>query len=296
MQFFVVGASGYVGSAVAAALQNRGHGVLAAARTGDTARKLSGAGIDSVTADIVNPESLQAPAQRADGVVYAVQYNGEDPLRIEGAALRALVDALAGSGKPLLYTSGVWIYGDTGGRAVDEDAPIHPTPLVAHRPQLERFVLDGVERGVAAIVIRPGIVYGSGGGIPAMWLQSARDEGAARFVGDGTNHWPTIHREDLAELYALALDRPEPGAIYNAADDSAFTVAEMAAAASRGAGRDGATAMWPLDEARKTLGAFADALALDALVDSSRARERFGWHARRPAIVDDLRAGTHASS
>ena len=296
MQYFVIGASGYVGSAIAAALQKRGHAVLAAARTGDTARKLADAGVDSVIADIGNPESLQAPTQRADGVVYAVQYNGDDSLRIEGSALRALVDALAGSGKPLLYTSGVWIYGDTGGRAVHEDAPIAPIPLVANRPQLERFVIDGVNRGAGAMIVRPGVVYGAGGGIPAMWVQSARENGAARFVGDGTNHWPTIHRDDLAELYALALERVQPGAVYNAADESAFTVSEMAAAASYGAGRNGATAAWPLQEARQALGGFADALALDSLVDSSRARERLGWHTRSSTIVDDLRTGSYASS
>jgi nucleoside-diphosphate-sugar epimerase len=296
VQYFVIGASGYVGSAIAAALQKRGNAVLAAARTGDTARKLADAGVDSVTADIGNPESLQAPTQRADGVVYAVQYNGDDSLRVEGTALRVLVEALAGTGKPLLYTSGVWIYGDTGGRAVDEDAPIAPIPLVASRPRLERFVIDGVDRGAGAMIVRPGIVYGAGGGIPAMWVQSARENGAARFVGAGTNHWPTIHRDDLAELYALALERPQPGAIYNAADESAFTVAEMAAAASHGAGRNGATAAWPLQEARQTLGAFADALALDSLVDSSRARERLGWRARSSTIVDDLRSGSYVRS
>lgn len=296
MQYFVIGASGYVGSAIAAALQKRGHAVLAAARTGDAARKLADAGVDAVTADIGNPESLQAPAQRADGVVYAVQYNGDDSLRVEGTALRALVDALAGSGKPLLYTSGVWIYGDTAGRAVDEDAPLAPTPLVAHRPQLERFVNDGVARGVGATIVRPGIVYGAGGGIPAMWVQSARENGAARFVGAGTNHWPAIHRDDLAELYALALERVKPGVTYNAADESAFTVAAMAAAASYGAGSNGAIAAWPLDEARRTLGALADALALDSLVDSSRARERLGWQARSSTIVDDLRSGSYVKS
>lgn len=295
MQYFVIGASGFVGSAAARALQKRGHGVLAAARTAQTRRKLAAAGIDAVTADIVNPESLQGPAQRADGVVYAVQYNGEDALPTEGSALHGLVDTLAGSGKPLLYTSGVWIYGDTGGRRVGEDAPLRPTPLIAHRPLLERAVLDGVARGVCATIVRPGDVYGDGGGLPAMWVRSARDTGAARFVGDGRNHWPTVHRDDLAELYALVLERPHPGAVYNAADNDGFTVAEMAEAASYGAGRNGAIVSWPLDQAREELGAFADALALDSLADSTRARERLGWTTRSSTILDDLRGGSYAT-
>lgn len=296
MQVFVVGASGYVGSAIAQALRKHGHSVIGAARSEQTARALRDAGVEAVTADISQPQSLTAPAQRAGSVIYAVQYNGEDSPSVEGAALRALVDALAGSGKPIVYTSGVWIYGNTGDRAADENAPLAPTPLIAHRPQLERIVLDGAARNVRSIVIRPGDLYGAGGGIPAMWVQSARKENAARFVGDGRNRWAVVHRDDVAELYALALERAQPGSIYNAADETSFTVAEMAEAASYGAGCDGSVIAWPLEEARHALGAFADALALDTRVSSQRAREVLGWTTRSVTILEDLRGGSYVSS
>jgi nucleoside-diphosphate-sugar epimerase len=295
MQVLVIGASGYVGSAIAKVLRSHGHDVAGTARNEDTARKLRAAGVEPSSGDIAQPPSLAAAARQADAVVYAVQYNGDDPARIEGEALRGLVDALAGSNKPLLYTSGIWIYGSTGERAADEDAPLNPTPLVAHRPQLERVVLDGVARGVGAIVIRPGDVYGAGGGIPAMWSQSARESGAARFVGDGSNHWAMIDRHDLGELYALAIEGAKPGAIYNAGDDTWFTVREMAEAASQGAGKNGAVASWPLEDARNALGAFADALALDTRISSDRARKQLGWRTRPGTILDDLRTGSYAS-
>ncbi len=295
MRFFVVGASGYVGSAIAKALRNHGHEVAGSARTEDTARKLRDAGVEPANGDVTRPSSLAAAARRSDGVVYAVQYNGDDAARVESEALRGLVDALAGSNKPLLYTSGVWIYGSTGERAVDEDAALNPTPLVAHRPRLERTVLDGVARGVRAVVIRPGDVYGAGGGIPAMLVQSARESGVARFVGDGTNHWAMIDRYDLAQLYALAIEGAAPGAIYNAGDDTWFTVREMAEAASQGAGRKGAVTSWPLEDARTALGAFADALALDSRISSQRAREQLGWRPGLGTILDDLRTGSYAS-
>jgi nucleoside-diphosphate-sugar epimerase len=294
MHVFVIGASGYVGSAIVRALQNHGHAVSGSARSDDAAKKLRAAGVESVTGDITQPESLVAPARRSDGVIYAVQYGGDDPARVEGTALRALVDALAGSDKTLLYTSGIWVYGDTNGRTVDEDAALNPTPLVAHRPQLERAVLDGVARGVRAVAVRPGDVYGGGGGLPAMWVRSAREMGAARFVGDGTNHWPVVERDDLARLFALAIANAAPGAIYNAGDETSFTVHEMAEAASHGAGRNGAVVSWPLEEARRALGPFADALALDSRISSRRAREQLGWRTTSRSILDDLRRGSYA--
>jgi nucleoside-diphosphate-sugar epimerase len=295
MQVFVIGATGYLGSAVAKALKERGHEIVGAARSEEAARKLREAGVGPAAGDVTQPESLKPPARAADGVVYAVQYNGTDGARVEGAALSALTDALAGSGKPFVYTSGVWIYGNTGELAADEGAPVKPTSLVAHRPQLERIVLAGVDRDIRAIVIRPGDVYGHAGGIPAMWTQTARATGAARFVGDGSNRWAMVHVDDLAALYVLALEKAPAGAIYNAADETAFTVAEMAEAASYGAGRGGAVTAWPLEEARHELGGFADALALDSKISSDRAREQLGWSTRSTTILDDLRTGSYAN-
>jgi nucleoside-diphosphate-sugar epimerase len=295
MRVFVVGATGYLGSAMVAALRERGDAVVGSARTEEVARKLRDAGIEAAVCDITAPESLKAPAQRCDGVIYVVQYNGADIAAVETAAISALVEALAGSGKPLLYTSGYWIYGSTAQRIADEDAPLNPTPLIAHRPALERTVLDGITRDVRAVVLRAGIVYGGGAGIPAMWVQSAKQGGAAQFIGDGRNHWAVVHRDDLAQLYVLAIEKAAAGSIYNAADDSWLTVREMAEAASFGAGRNGAVTEWPLEEARRQLGAYADALALDSRISSQRAHRDLGWSARATPIIDDLRTGSYAS-
>ena len=293
MNVLVIGATGYIGSAASEALRAAGHNVFGTARSPEAAQKLRAAVVEPVTADIIDPASLKAPAQRADAVIYAVQYNGPNGEAVESAALRTLVDALAGSKKPLVFTSGVWIYGSTGNHIADEHYVNCPTPLVAYRPTLERIVLDGVARGVRTVIIRPADVYGRGGGIPAMWIQSAKQNGAARFVGDGSSHWPVVHVDDLAQLYLLALTKAEAGSVYNAGDETAFTVREMAEAASYGAGAEGKTTAWPLEEARKTLGAFADALVLDMRITSRKAREELQWQTRRSTILDDLRSGSY---
>jgi nucleoside-diphosphate-sugar epimerase len=294
MQVYVIGATGYIGSAVAKALAAGGHRVVGAARAARSAERLREAGIAAAVCDVSIPESLKQPARDADAVVYAVQYTGENSAQAEAAALRALVEAMRESNKPLIYTSGIWVYGNTGGQAADEEAPPNPPAFLAHRPMLERTVLDGAAQGVRGVVVRAACVYGDGGSLPAMWTSTARESGAARFVGDGTNRWANVHRDDLAALYVLALDRAAPGAIYNAGDDTSFTVREMAEAASIGAGAGGAVAAWPLEEARLAFGPFADGLVLDTRIDSDRARRQLGWRTRTTTILDDLQEGSYA--
>ena len=292
MNVLLVG-TGYVGSAIAAALQAAGHSVTGTARSEATAQKLRAAGVTPVSGDITDPASLEKDAAAADAVIYAVQYNGEDVATVEAAALRAIARALVGSNKPFIFTSGGWIYGSTGDRVADEMSPQNPPPLIAHRPLLESIVLDAVSTGARSIVIRPGNAYGKGAGIPAMWVQSAKGTGSAQYVGDGSSHWAVVHVDDLAKLYVLALEKAPAGAIYNAGDTTAFTVREMAEAASRGAGKNGAVTALPLEDARKTLGAFADALALDIRLDSSKARQELGWQTRSSTIIDDLQSGSY---
>ncbi|MEO6913009.1 MAG: NAD-dependent epimerase/dehydratase family protein [Candidatus Baltobacteraceae bacterium] len=293
MNVLVIGATGYIGSAVSNALKASGHTVLGTARSEPAAQDLRNSGVDPILADITDPLSITAAAQRSDAAIYVVQYTEPDGAQVERAALQALVDAFEGSGKVLLYTSGAWLYGDSGERLVDEQSPLNPTPLVAHRPGLERIVLDGAARNIRSMVVRPGDVYGDGGGLPAMWVKSAKDEGAARFVGDGNNHWPVVHVDDLAQLYVLMMTRGAAGDVYNASDDTSFTVREMATSASHGAGKGSAVLSWPLDEARTAMGAFADALALDIHMSSKKARDAFGWQPRTSTILDDLRFGSY---
>jgi nucleoside-diphosphate-sugar epimerase len=126
-------------------------------------------------------------------------------------------------------------------------------------------VIAAASTAVRSVVIRPGIVYGRGGGIPAEFGESPR------YVGTGENHWPMVHSDELAALYVRALLDAPAGALFHATDGSAYRVREVAQAANANA------QSWPLAEARKTLGAYADALVLDQLVSSEKAKRMLGW-------------------
>ncbi|HET6777295.1 MAG TPA: NAD-dependent epimerase/dehydratase family protein [Gemmatimonadales bacterium] len=292
MQVFLTGASGYIGSAVAQRLRAAKHHVTGLARSDAAASRLSAAGVQPIKGDFTDPDSLSAAARSADGVIsMATTY---DP-GVDGPAIDAILTALAGSNKPMIYTSGIWSHGDTGGKVVDETSRPRPATLVQWRQAVEERVLDMAREGVRTIVIRPAIVYGRGGGIPAGFVDSARKEGGARFVGTGQNRWPFVHVDDLADLYLLALERAPAGTLLLGVHGPSYPVRDVAAAASRGAGSEGRTFAWSLEEARKTLGAYADALVLDQQATGKRAQELLGWRPNRPDVLTDIEHGSYVT-
>jgi len=292
MKVFLTGATGYIGKAVAERLRAAGHQLSGLARTDQAVAKLEAAGVTPVRGDFTNPAAVASGARSANAVIsMATTYDA----KVDAPAVDAVLDALAGSNKPFIYTSGIWVNGDTAGMVVDETTPPEPVELVAWRKAVEDRVLEAAGRGVRSVVIRPAIVYGRGGGIPAGFRDSARKAGAARFVGSGENRWPMVHVDDLADLYLLALERAPGGTLLLAASGPAYPVKELAAAASRGAGRSGNTAEWPIEEARTELGSgYADALTLDQQASSRRAEELLGWRPHRPGPIEDLESGSYA--
>lgn len=291
MRIFLTGASGYIGSAVAERLRAAGHQITGLARSDASAARLRSAGIDAVRGDFSDPSSVAAGARSADGVIsMATTYDAA----IDGPAVDAIVEALAGSNKPFIYTSGIWSHGDTAGKVVDESSPPKPAALVAWRQGVEDRVLAAAKQKIRTVVIRPAIVYGRGAGIPAGFVDSARKEGAAQFVGTGENRWPFVHVDDLADLYLLALEKASPGTLLLGVSGPAHSVRDVAAAASRGAGAEGRIRAWPLEEARKKLGPYADALVLDQQASGKRAQQLLGWRPHRPDVLEDLERGSYA--
>ncbi len=293
MEILLTGATGYIGRSVAEALQKAGHTVVGVARTPEKAKHLEARGVRSVLGDLLKPESIVEAARKAGGVIHTANTNDAGSAQTDATVVRAILKALEGSGKPFVYTSGVWVLGSTGDTVADETIPTHPTPLVAHRPALEQEVLAYKGRGVRTIVIRPAVVFGRGGGMPRMLRESAKNTGAAQYVGDGQARWAYVDVDDLAQLYVLAVEKAAPGSLYNAAHGPSYRIDDVAAAASLGAGAGGKTHGTPVEEARKTMGPFADALVLDQQISGAKARRELGWTPRAGSVLDDLKIGSY---
>jgi nucleoside-diphosphate-sugar epimerase len=284
MKIFVTGATGFVGAAAAGALSKRGHRIAALARSEEARRKLRERGYEAVAGSLEDTDALARAAREADAVIHAGATGDARNGEVDAAAVRTLLDALRGSGKGFVYTSGVWVYGSTGEAPADESTPLNPVPIVAFRVAVERAVLDAVDADVAAKIVRPGLVYGHRRGIPAMFLAN-RD--AVQVIGDGKNRWSLVHVDDLGELYALVLAKSPPGEAYNASSD-VRTVRDIALAAARSLGGVPLTFI-PLAAAREQLGPFADALVLDQIISSDKARHSLGWTPVGPSIDEDYR-------
>jgi len=293
MQVLLTGATGYIGPAVAEALQRAGHAVMGLARSEDKARLLAARGHGAHRGDLRDPASLEEGVRRADAVIHTAMEANEDGPQVDRAAVEAILGELSRLNRPFIYTSGCWVLGNTGDRVADEDSPLSPTPLVAWRPAVEQLVLDAARRGVQGIVLRPAIFYGRGGGLVASFVQSAREHGAARIIGDGENRWTFVHADDLADLYLRALGAA-PGTLLFAAHGSALRVREVAAAASRAAGAGGKVETVPLEEARHSMGPVADALALDQQISGDRAHRTLGWRPRGPSVFAELESGSYS--
>jgi nucleoside-diphosphate-sugar epimerase len=292
MRVLVIGATGYLGGAVTAALLGSGHDVTALLLPSQDPAVLP-PGAASVVGDLTAPPTLRAAVtDGVDAVVNLATPSG-DPT-VDAAATEALLAGLRGSGRAYLYTSGIWVLGATGPEPADELSPVRPIPLVGYRPSIEQQVLAAAADGVRALVVRPAIAYGRGGGIPALLVAQAVAHGAGVFVGSGSTTWPMVHVDDLADLFVAAVERGSAGATLHAVAHDAVPVRALAAAAAQAAGLPGAARSWPLAEARRELGeAFADALALSQVATGARARRVLGWEPSRPDPVTDLVAGSY---
>lgn len=261
MRIFLTGATGYIGGAVAAALRNNGHEVAALVRPDADSKRLRDLGVVLVAGDLAALPSLRDRLDGFDAFVHTAQAKQNT---VE--ADRAAVDTFTSSGRFFVYTSGVWVLGNTND--AHEGSPVNPLQLVAWRPPHEELVV-----GAGGAVIRPGCVYGGRQSLLAGWFASAQQNQPLQIVGDGKNRWAMVHVTELADLYVRVLEQQANGMLHGI-DDSDATLDEMA----RAIAPNGTIEHVPLEAAREKLGAFADALAVDQHISSEATRHMTGWN------------------
>lgn len=293
MKVLLTSATGYIGSAIASALQTAGHQAIGIARSENSARQLRSAGIQPYRGDLTDLVSLWQIAQQVDAVIHTAATNDRQMATIDRLAVTTLLSSLEGTHKPFIYTSGIWVIGDTGGLVADESTLLNPSPLVAWRPAIETLVLAAAQQGVRSIVIRPALVYGRSGGLLTLLIQAGRDRGFVPVVGNGHNAWSFVHIEDLANLYVKALEQASAETLLIGASGEAVPLETIALAAAQVAGVDECLHYLTLEEGRQEWGLLADAMTLDQRVSGDRAKQLLNWVPSAPSVLEELTQGSY---
>ena len=274
MRVFLTGGTGYIGSAVLDALVRGGHRVDALVRNSEKAALVQARGATPLLGDLAKPASYADAIAAADGAIHtAFEYSPRGP-ELDATVLGALLRPAGERPRFVVYTSGIWVLGSQP-TAVDETAALNPAAVVSWRPAHEQRVLDAASGTLRTAIIRPGIVYGGSRGIVSDLFKDAAN-GLVRIVGSGDNRWPLVYDRDLGELYLRLASTSDASGIYHANDEGDESVNDIVAAIAEQVALRPSIRRVPIEEARKKMGPLADALALDQVIRSPRARA-LGW-------------------
>lgn len=295
MKVFVTGATGFVGTAVTAELLKAGHQVLGLARSKEAAQKLMQAGAEPHFGDLTDFDSLKSAASSSDAVIHLGFIHDfsrfAEMCALDGKVISAIGEALAGTSKPLLITSGTALFSKDGITTEDDTHAAHPHPRMATENAADEVAKTGVK--VAVIRLSPS-VHGEGDqiGFVPLLINIAREKQISAMVGEGNNHWPAVHRLDAARLYLKALQTPfETGTRYHA-------VAEEGIPFKIIAGEIANRLHIPLlsldpSQAAEHFTWFAHFAGLDNKTSSERTKLALNWNPEQPTLLEDMKGDVY---
>ena len=296
MRVFVTGASGHLGSAIVPELIAAGHDVVGLARSDAAAAAVTALGAAVHRGDLDDLDALRKAAEDSDGVIH-LAFNHEQmrsgdyaaAIAADLAAVQALGDALAGTSKPLVGTSGTLALAYLGRAGTEAD-----TGTPGGRIDAENAVIGFAEQGVRSSVVRvPPITHSAldRHGFARTLIAIARRTGVAGYPGDGANRWPAGHTLDVGHLYRLALEAAPPGTRWHAVGDEGIPLSEIAQSIAGHLGIPAATV--PADRLDAHFGFLATLIVLDNPTSNLATRRILGWEPANPGLIADFDNGDY---
>ncbi len=291
MRVFLTGATGFIGSRIVTELLGAGHRVLGLTRSDAGARQLADAGAEAHRGQLEDPDSLARGALLADAVIHTAFdhdfSNFAENCEKDRRAIEAMGDAIAGSDRLMIITSGVGIGAAGPGETATEagfDAE-NFNPRIAS----ELAGVAAAAKGAKLSVVRlPQVHDPVKQGLISPAIEIAREKRVSAYVGDGLNRWPAAHVSDVARLYRLAFERGAADERYHAVAEEGVTVREIAEAI--GAGLGVPVASLSPDEALGHFGWLGPFAGVDMPASSAWTRERLDWTPTGPSLIEDLKA------
>ncbi|MEI9989826.1 MAG: SDR family oxidoreductase [Rhizomicrobium sp.] len=288
MRVFITGAAGFIGAATTRELIANGHQVLGLARSDANAAALKAAGAEVHRGSLEDLDSLRKGAKQTDGTIHLAfihdftkfAENGQ----IDKRAIEAMGDVLEGTNKPFIVTSGTGL--TAPGKVATED--MRPAAS-AYLPRVsEQIGLAYASRGVRAMAIRLPQVHGGEGkaGLITYLLDIARQMGAAAYVGEGSERWPSAHRLDVARLYRLALEKGAADGVYHAVAEEGVAMRQIIEVIGRALNVP--VKSIKQEEAGAYFGPLAMFAGLDLPASGAKTQQWLGWNPKEIGLIADI--------
>ncbi len=287
MRIFVTGATGFIGSATVSELINAGHRVLGLARSDKGSASLAAAGADVLRGSLEDLDSLRSGAAKSDGVIHTAFIhdflNYAAAAEADRLAIETLGMAVAGSGRPLVVTSGTLLLRRESSLATEKDEAYANFPRKS-----EAAGLALASQGVRVSAVRlPPSVHGDGdhGFVPCLFA-IACEKGVSAYVGDGLNHWPAVHRLDAARLYRLAVEKGSAGSRYHGIADQGVPFRDIAEVIGRHLNVP--VVSKSQEEAVDHFGWMSHFVSIDCPASSAQTQELLGWRPTHASLIADI--------
>jgi nucleoside-diphosphate-sugar epimerase len=290
MRVFVTGASGFVGSAVVNELLSNGIKVLGLVRSEANVLKLKETGAGALLGDVNDLALITQGAQECDAVIHTA-FNHDfskykENCEADRRVITAFGDALTGTGKPLVITSGVGLL--SYGRLVTEDDVLPADSTVIPRAASEEAGEAAAAKGVDVYIVRlPPTVHGAGdhGFVPII-INLAKENNRSAYVGNGQNHWAAVHRFDAAAVYRLIVQKRPELKVFHAVAEQGVPFKDIATTIGNALSLpvESLTA----EEAAAHFTWFSHFAGFDCASSSEKTKAALGWQPRHIQLLNDM--------